>query len=114
MRKLKTIIAILAISLATTFSTTATEKDPLNITQKLRTEIISMLGNEISLEVKTSSSAEFSFIINNENEIVIISVDSKIEDLKAIIKDKLNYKKILVKGAKKGEIYIMPLRINTK
>lgn len=112
MRNLKTIVAILAISLATTFSTTASEKNPSEINKEIRTEIVSMLGNEISLELKESSTAEISFMINNENEIVIISVDSKIDDLKSIIKHKLNYKKVLVKGVKKGEIYKMPLKIN--
>ena len=114
MKNLKSIIAILAISLATTFSTSASEKNPTDITKEIRTEIVSMLGNEISLELKESSSAEVSFMINNDNEIVIITVDSKIDNLKSIIKHKLNYKKITVKGVKKGEIYIMPLKINTK
>jgi hypothetical protein len=114
MKNLKSIIAILAISLATTFSTSASEKNPTDITKEIRTEIVSMLGNEISLELKESSTAEVSFMINNDNEIVIISVDSKIDNLKSIIKHKLNYKKITVIGVKKGEIYIMPLKINTK
>ncbi|SDS00432.1 hypothetical protein SAMN05216503_1661 [Polaribacter sp. KT25b] len=114
MRNLKTFAAILAITLATTFSTTASKKKPSEITKEIRTEIVSMLGSELYLELDEASSAEISFIINNENEIVIVSVDSKINELKSIIKHKLNYKKVIVKGAKKGEIYIMPLKINTK
>jgi hypothetical protein len=114
MRNLKTIVAILAISLVTTFSTTASEKEPSKITQKLRTEIVSMLGSEITLELKSSATAEISFMINKENEIVIISVDSKIDELKSIIKSKLNYKKVAVKGIEKEKIYIIPLRINNK
>ncbi|PQB06687.1 hypothetical protein BST83_05585 [Polaribacter filamentus] len=114
MRNLKTIVTILAISLVTTFSTTASEKEPSKIAQKLRTEIVSMLGSEITLELKTSATAEISFMINNENEIVIISIDSKIDELKYIIKSKLNYKKVTVKGIEKEEIYIIPLRINNK
>jgi hypothetical protein len=89
-RNLKTIIALLAISLVTTFSTTASGKKPSKITQKLRTEIVSMLGNEIPIKLKTSTITEISFMINNENEIVIISVDSKIDELKSIIRSKLN------------------------
>jgi hypothetical protein len=53
-------------------------------------------------------------MINSQNEIVIISVESDIDELKTIIKGKLNYKKVEVKGTKKGEIYKIPLRINTK
>lgn len=112
MRNLKTIIAILAISIATTFSTTASEKNPSKITKELRTEIVSMLGNKISVDINKNCTAEISFLINNQNEIVIISVDSSIDNLKSVIKHKLNYKKVSVKGTNKGEVYKMPLKIN--
>lgn len=111
MRNLKTIFTMLAISLATTFSTNASEKTPSEITKEIRKEIISILGSKISLELKESSTAEISFLINNDNEIVIISVNSKIENLNAFVKQKLNYKKIALRGVKKGEVYKMPLKI---
>ena len=113
MKNLKSIITILAISISTVFSASATEKNPSK-TKELRTEIISILGDKISVELKKPSTAKISFMINNQNEIVIISVDSDIYELNAIIKGKLNYKKIQVRGTEKGEIYKIPLRINTK
>jgi len=113
MKKIQSIIAILAISLSTIFSINATEKNKPE-TKKLRTEIVSYLGDNISIELKKTSTAEVSFMINNDNEIVIISVDSDINELNSYIKAKLNYKKVNVKGTKKGEIYKMPLRINAK
>jgi hypothetical protein len=113
MRKIKSIIAILAISLSTIFSVNAAEVTPSK-TKELRTEIISILGNIIDLDLKKTSKAEVSFMINNQNEIVIISVDSDIKLLNNYIKRKLNYKKVEVKGVAKGEIYKMPLRVNTK
>ena len=112
MRNLKSIITIIAISLATTFSTAATEKESSKITKKLRTEIVSMLGNKIQVEVKENTLAEISFIVNNKNEVVIVSVDSKVEEFNFFVKKKLNYKKINTKGLKKGEIYIIPVKIN--
>ena len=115
MRNLKSIIAILAISLATTFSTTATEKDndkeSKKVTQELRTEIVSFLGSTVQLDIKKSSVAEISFMVNNKNEIVVISVDSKEREFQSIVKNKLNYKKIDVKGAKRGEIYRVPVKL---
>ena len=114
MNNLKTIIAILAISIATTFSTTATEKEPSKITKKLRTEIVSILGTKLSVELEADSTAEISFMINNKDEIVILTVDSEVAQLNSIIKNKLNYKKVQVKGTKKGEVYIIPLKINAK
>ncbi|MFT6698868.1 MAG: hypothetical protein ACJAVD_000353 [Porticoccaceae bacterium] len=113
MRKLKSIITILAISLSTIYAVNATEVNPLK-TKELRTEIVSILGSKISIELNKPSTAEISFIINNQNEIVIISVDSNIKKLDAFIKSKLNYKKIDVKGTVKGEVYKIPLTINVK
>lgn len=112
MRKLKSIITIIAISLATTFSTTATEKEPSKITKELRTELVSMLGNKIQVELKESTTGEISFMVNNKNEVIIISVDSKVDEFNSMVKNKLNYKKITVKGVKKGEIYRIPVKIN--
>jgi hypothetical protein len=115
MKNLKTIIAILAISLATTFSTTATEKSPSKITKQMRTEVVSMLGNNLNIEFDTSTtSAEVSFMINSKNEIVVVNVKSKVNEFNSYVKNKLNYKKINVKGIKKGKIYIIPVKINKK
>ncbi len=112
MRKLKSIIAIIAITFATTFSTNATEKKPSKITNKLRTEIVSMLGTKVKAEIKQSTTGEISFMINNKNEVVIISVDTNVTEFNSLVKRKLNYKKIDVKGVKKGEIYTLPVKIN--
>jgi hypothetical protein len=103
----------LAICLSTVFSVSAAKNTPIT-KKKLRIEIVSILGNKISVELKKPNKAEISFMINSQNEIVIISVESDIDELKTIIKGKLNYKKVEVKGTKKGEIYKIPLRINTK
>lgn len=114
MKNLKSIIAIIAISLATTFSTTASEKEPSKSTSNLRSKIVSMLGKKINLNIQKTSTSEISFMINNKNEVVVVSVDSKISGFQSIVKSKLNYKKIDVKGAKKGEIYKVPVTLKAK
>lgn len=115
MKNLKTIIAIFAISLATTFSTTATEKSPSEITKQMRTEVVSKLGDNLNIEFdKSTTSAEVSFMINDKNEIVVVNVKSKVNEFNSYVKNKLNYKKINVKGIKKGKIYIIPVKINKK
>ncbi|MBG7612395.1 hypothetical protein IU405_09065 [Polaribacter sp. BAL334] len=112
MRNLKSIIAILLFSFTITFSANASEKDPSKVTTELRSEIVNILGNKIPLEVDSSSSAEVSFMINNKNELVVISVDSNLTSFNVFVKEKLNYKKIATKGIQKGEIYKMPIKIN--
>ena len=112
MKNLKTIITVIAISLSTVFSATATEKNPSETKKNLRTTIVSILGDEIPLNFKENCNAEVSFMVNNENELVIISVDSSMKEFNSYVKSKLNYKKVNVKGTKKGEIYRMPIKIN--
>jgi hypothetical protein len=113
MRNLKTIITVIALSVSTIFSVDATEKNLSNskVNKQLRTEIISLLGDKITLQIINESLAEVAFIVNNKNEIVIISVNSKIDNLNSFVKNKLNYKKRITKGVKKGEFYRMPLKI---
>jgi hypothetical protein len=114
MKTLKTIITVIAISLSTVFSVAATEKEPTNTNKSLRAELISLLGNNIPLEIDKSYAAEISFIVNNENEVIVISVDSKVSSFIKYAKSRLNYKKINTKNIKKGEVYRMPIKINKK
>ncbi|MEO9569860.1 MAG: hypothetical protein ABJH82_07275 [Polaribacter sp.] len=114
MNTLKTIITIIAISLSTVFSTAATENNPEKVKKTLRSELVSLLGDNISLKIDKNYSAEILFIVNNANEVVVVSVNSKLEDFNKYAKSRLNYKKIAVKNIKKGEIYKMPIKINKK
>jgi hypothetical protein len=114
MKTLKTIITVIAISLSTIFSVTATEKNPTSTKKELRTELVSLLGNKIPLDIDKSYSAEISFIVNNENEVIVISVDSKVSSFVKYAKTRLNYKKINTKNIKKGEVYRMPIKIHKK
>ena len=68
MKTLKTIITVVAISLSTIFSITATEKNPTDSNKALRTELVSLLGNNIPLEIDKSYTAEISFIMNTNSE----------------------------------------------
>ncbi len=88
MKNLKSIITILAISLATTFS--ATEKEPAKETKKLRTEIVTILASKIPIIFEKSENVEVSFMINQKNEIVIVSVNSNKSEFSTYVKRKLN------------------------
>ncbi|WP_299665338.1 hypothetical protein [uncultured Polaribacter sp.] len=116
MKNLKTIIAVIAISLSTVFSVSATDPKPKDSkeTKTLRKEMSSFIGKNIPIELKKTTKVEVSFIINNSNEIVVVSINSEVSKLNSFLKRKLNYKKIITKGIKRGEIYKMPLKINVK
>lgn len=112
MKNLKSIVAILAISLSTAFGAYANDAEPKKENKELRTEIVKILGDEIPMEFIGSSKAELSFMINKNNEVVIVSVDSELSAFDSYVKRKLNYKKINTKKVKQGEIYILPVKIN--
>lgn len=116
MKNFKTLITIIALGLTTVFS--AAEKEPVkkanSETKTLRKEMSSYIGKNIPIEVKKTTTAEISFIINSKNEIVVLTVDSKESALNKYLKNKLNYKKVTTKGIKKGEVYKIPLKVNKK
>jgi len=114
MKNFKTIIAIMVISLSTVFSTSATATNPEKGIKTLSSELSSFIGKNIPIELNKATTAQVSFIVNNKNEVVVLSVDSNVSELNYFLKRKLNYKIVTVKGVKKGEIYKMPLRINIK
>lgn len=114
MKNFKTLIAILAISIASVLPASAnTNPDPINKDAKtiLRTEIVNLLGShEFNLKNKTLE-AQISVMLNNENELVVVGIKTNDESVSNYVKTKLNYKKIDVKGIKKGSVYRLPLKM---
>tara|TARA_R110001592_G_C13176885_1_gene750408 strand:- start:1228 stop:1584 length:357 start_codon:yes stop_codon:yes gene_type:complete len=114
MKNLKTIIAIVAISISSVVSVAAnTNTEPTSKDSKtiLRTEIVSLLGNHsYDLSDKTLE-AQVSVMLNNKNELIVVSVSSKDEAVAGFVKSKLNYKRVTVKGITKGTIYRIPLKM---
>ncbi len=114
MKNLKTLIAIFAISLASVLpasANTGSEPSSKNAKTILRTEIVELLGNhKYDLKNKVLE-AQVSVMLNNQNELVVVSVNSKNTTINSYVKYKLNYKKINVKGIKKGTVYRIPLKM---
>lgn len=115
MKKVKLIITTMAIVL-TTLSVSAKNtdtKEPVSGKTELRSQITSILGKKFDIKLKNNKeiTADVSLLLNKKNELIVISVESKNEQVNAYVKSKLNYKKVNVRGIKKGEIYKMPLRI---
>ncbi|MFY0630796.1 MAG: hypothetical protein JXR05_10480 [Flavobacteriaceae bacterium] len=115
MKKLKLTLVALAVCFAS-LSATATETEPnsKNTTNtELRSQIVSLLGSEAPSNLTDGKDvkASVSLMLNNKNQLVVVSVESKNGSLDTYVKSKLNYKKIDVKGLKRGEIYKVPLTI---
>ena len=120
MKNFKTIIAILAISIASvlpssanTNTNTNTNTEPASKAAKtiLRAEIVQLLGNHF-YEFKTKTlEAQVSVMLNNNNELVVLAVKTDDKNVASFVKIKLNYKKVDVKGIKKGTVFRIPLKM---
>lgn len=110
MKNLKLVIAILAISISSVVSVSA-NTEPTEVKSDLRAQIVSLLGNHTYELENQTLTAKVSVMLNNKGQLVVISIDSKNEQVHAFIKSRLNYKKVSVKEIKKGSIYIVPLKL---
>ncbi len=74
----------------------------------IRSEIVSLVSKiDISDMEKTYERTYVQFIVNADNEIVVVNVSSK--EMASRIKSKLNYKKLKTADVKQNEIYTVPL-----
>lgn len=112
MKKLKLLLAMFALCFVT-LTATATEKEPSKSSKNLRSKIVKLLGPDAPSHITNGKDvkAEVSLMLNNKNEIIIVSVKSKNNSVDSYVKGKLNYQAVSVKGLKKGEIYRVPLTI---
>ena len=108
MKKVKVMFvatALLIGSLASTAATVPTNpvKDPT------ATEISGLLQNP-SFEVTGDLTAMVSFMLNDDNEIVVISVDTESENVERFVKSRLNYQEV-ASTLEQGKAYKVPVRI---
>lgn len=114
MKNLKRIIVGLSFFFFTALSTNmAFANDGRNIEneEKLRTEVLALMDidhlQQNSLENET---AIVKFMLTKNNEIIVLNVNTKSDYLDDYFKSKLNYKKVIIDGLDKTEIYTIKIR----
>ena len=109
MRKLSLLVVALAFFVGTTANaaTEPNESNPVTITQ----EIGKFLANP-DFDFGSEEIAKASFMINKDNEVVVLSVDSDNDTVVSYIKSRLNYQK-LEADAQTGMEYTVPVRLKT-
>jgi len=109
MRKIS-LVFLSAVFLVTT-SLSATEPEPVSeVSKKLSSQITKLLeDNRIS--VKEDLTAMVMITINEDNEIVVISVETADENLEQVIKTRLNYEKVDLAPQYAGKLYKVPVRV---
>ena len=111
MKAIKNAVLVLAISFASVLSasTNPTNEEP----SVLSTEIGALLENP-KFRIANDLSAEVTFILNQESEIVVLNVNTDNTQLERYIKSRLNYSKLSNKVAVKNKTYVVPVRLTVK
>ena len=109
MKNLK--LFILAIGLFT-INVSAANLNPVKPTDDLRVEIVDLIGSNFMAEMEVEQyTADVMFTVNNDRELIVLSVDTENAQLETYLKRKLNYKKVNHTPTKNGEIYLLPVKM---
>ncbi len=111
MKKLSVILLGAAFLVAGTIS--ATTIDNVEPTKKvtLAKQIGKLLKSNSFIVANQDLKGEVLFTLNENREIVVLSVTTKDDALANFVKTKLNYKKVNVAEYKEGRTYTVPVRI---
>ena len=107
MKKVTLFFVLIAVSLTFPAYAANPVNTPSESEKILRSEIISLIGDQTPFEIKTDDNvySRVSFLLNDANELIVISVHSNREEIKSFLKGKLNHRTLKVKGIQKGKIY---------
>ena len=102
---------ILALGLFT-LNLSAANLNPIKPTDDLRIEMVDLIGSNFMDEMMDGAyEANVMFTVNNNKEIIILSVESENAHLETYLMKKLNYKKVNHRPGKYGEIYLLPVKM---
>jgi len=108
MKKFKLFTAVVALAF---LSFSFTEITPTETKKELHEQIVKLLGKTTDKLSDTEINAEVTFTLNDESEIVVVSVKSENARIDKYVKGKLNYQKVAVKALNTGKMYRIPLTI---
>ncbi len=113
MRTIKNVAFLICAILLFATSTFATNPttDPKVAKQELRSEIIQLIKSPI-LEGLEEVDAKISFMISDDNEVIVLNVKTASNYIDGFVKKRLNYKTVNVDGLKKNKAYF--LKVNFK
>ncbi|MFK8105278.1 MAG: hypothetical protein AB8G15_22390 [Saprospiraceae bacterium] len=113
MKTIKNIALLICAVLLFANSTFATNPatDPKVAKQELRSEIVQLIKSPI-MEGLEEVDAKISFMINDDNEVIVLNVKTASNYIDEFVKKRLNYKAVYTKGLKKNEAYF--LKVNFK
>jgi len=111
MKSIKALLPVVAIAFCSVLY--ASDK-PTKDTSNAISQEIGKLLKDPSFTVNGDVFATVKVMFNENNEIVVLSVDSKDKGIDGYIKSRLNYKELSNDVNNKNRYYIVPVRITAK
>ena len=109
MKKLKTVSV--ALALFATMSAFATKGKKATEEKNLTGQIYELLKEHKFKLDSEELTAEVRFIVNEEGELVVLSVKTDHDIVEGYVKNRLNYKKVQSEEIVPGRVYELPVRI---
>ncbi len=112
MKKVSLFLVVCLFSLGSVFANDTTNGTEPSQGQKLAKQISSLLNKKNAFaENDLGHSADILFMLNNDMEIVVLSVNTDEKHIERFIKNKLNYQKVDLKTYKPGKKYTIAVKI---
>ncbi len=109
MRKLSVVlIAAMLLSVGNVFANGVTTVDP---SKSLSFQISQLLSDNTFTQNEVEQIAQVRFTLNNEHEIVVLSVETDNNLLEGFVKQRLNYKEVELDTYKEGQLFTISVRI---
>ena len=108
MKTIKMLLLIVTITFSSVLSASTAPKNAE--TRAISTEVSQRLKNP-KFFLESDVSANVRLVINKNNELVVLSVDTDNSEVVNYIKSRLNYKKVSVELYDKSKTYIVPVRL---
>lgn len=109
MRKLPVVLAaVILLSTVNLFANDSKTNDPK---KELAIQISKLLKNNSFAINDHDLTAEVLFTLNDQKEIVVISVQTDDEVLERFVKSRLNYQVVELATAEEGKMFTVPVRI---
>ncbi|WP_394749859.1 hypothetical protein [Spongiimicrobium salis] len=111
MRKINLVlIVVVLLSTLNTFAKVSETKNPVE-GKDLTAQIGELLEDNAFTIEEVDLTAKVKFILNDENEIVVLSVATENASFEAFVKSRLNYQKVEGADVEGGKTYTIPVRI---
>ena len=111
MKKIGILLLALAFSFASSVSVYATEPTDSTEPAKMISKQIGKLLEDPHFPIEKDEVAEVRFMLNDKNEIVVLTVDSTNNQVERFIKARLNYIKLGVQLEEKSKEYKVTVKL---